>query len=106
MQCNAAAAADNHDTESADADDSVENASQGPADHNQCAGNNIFICRPAIPIDQMWGANVANMDCSTLPSKAGTFRKKLQKNSGKIPDSLSELFLEFSSRVQLGTPKP
>ena len=28
------------------------------------------------------------------PSTAGTFRKKFQKNSGKTPETLSELFLE------------
>ena len=40
------------------------------------------------------------------PSTAGTFRKKFQKNSGKTPETLSELFLEFPSRVRLGSPKP
>ena len=42
------------------------------------------------------------------PSTAGTFRKKFRKNSGKTPESLtlSESFLEFSSRVRLGSPKP
>ena len=40
------------------------------------------------------------------PSTAGTFRKKFQKNSGKTPEALSERFLEFPSRVQLGSPKP
>ena len=29
-----------------------------------------------------------------------------KKNSGKTPETLSELFLELPSRVQLGTPKP
>ena len=38
------------------------------------------------------------------PSTAGTFRKRFQKNSGKTPETLSELFLEFPSRVRL--PKP
>ena len=37
---------------------------------------------------------------------AGTFRKKFRKNSGKTPETLSELFLEFPSRVRLGCPKP
>ena len=37
---------------------------------------------------------------------AGTFRKKFQKNSGKNPETLSERFLEFPSRVRLGSPKP
>ena len=40
------------------------------------------------------------------PSTAGTFRKKFQKNSGKTPETLSERFLEFPSRVRLGCPKP
>ena len=39
-------------------------------------------------------------------STAGTFRKKFRKNSGKIPETLSERFLEFRSRVRLGYPKP
>ena len=40
------------------------------------------------------------------PSTAGTFRKKFQKNSGKTTETLSELFLEFPSRVRLESPKP
>ena len=40
------------------------------------------------------------------PSAAGTFRKKFRKNSGKTPETLSELLLEFPSRVRLGSPKP
>ena len=36
------------------------------------------------------------------PSTAGTFRK----NSGKTPETLSERFLEFPSRVRRGSPKP
>ena len=36
------------------------------------------------------------------PSTAGTFRKNFRKNSGKTPETLSELFLEFPSRV----PRP
>ena len=39
------------------------------------------------------------------PSTAGTFRKKLRKNSGKTPETLSELFLKFPLRVRLGSPK-
>ena len=39
------------------------------------------------------------------PSTAGTFRKKFRKNSGKTPETLSERFLEFPSRVRLGCPK-
>ena len=40
------------------------------------------------------------------PSTAGNFRKKFRKNSGKTPETLSERFLEFPSRVRLGCPKP
>ena len=40
------------------------------------------------------------------PSTAGTFRNKFRKNSGNTPEMLSELFLEFPSRVRLGSPKP
>ena len=40
------------------------------------------------------------------PSTAGTFRKKFRWNSGKTPETLSERFLEFPSRVRLGCPKP
>ena len=40
------------------------------------------------------------------PSTAGTFQKKFRKNSGKTPETLSERFLEFPSRVRLGCPKP
>ena len=40
------------------------------------------------------------------PSTAGTFRQKFRKNSGKTPETLSERFLEFPSRVRLGCPKP
>ena len=40
------------------------------------------------------------------PSTAGTFRRKFRKNSGKTPETLSERFLEFPSRVRLGCPKP
>ena len=40
------------------------------------------------------------------PSTAGTFWRKFQINSGKTPETLSERFLEFPSRVRLGCPKP
>ena len=40
------------------------------------------------------------------PQYGGTFRKKFRKNSGKTPETLSERFLEFPSRVRLGCPKP
>ena len=32
--------------------------------------------------------------------------KKFRKNSGKTPETLSERFLEFPSRLRLGSPKP
>ena len=38
------------------------------------------------------------------PSTAGTFRKKFRKNSGETPETLSERFLEFLSRVRLDAP--
>ena len=41
-----------------------------------------------------------------FPGTAGTFRKEFRKNSGKTPETLSERFLEFPSRVRLGCPKP
>ena len=40
------------------------------------------------------------------PSTAGTFRKQFRKNSGKTPETLSEHFLEYPSRVRLGCSKP
>ena len=40
------------------------------------------------------------------PSTAGTFQKKSRKDSGKTPETLSERFLDFPSRVRLGCPKP
>ena len=40
------------------------------------------------------------------PTTAGSFRKKFRNNSEKAPEALSELFLEFPSRVLLGSPKP
>ena len=39
------------------------------------------------------------------PVRLGTFRKKFRENSGKTPETLSERFLEFPSRVRLGCPK-
>ena len=39
------------------------------------------------------------------PSMAGNLRKKFRKNSGETPETLSERFLEFPSRVRLGCPK-
>ena len=39
------------------------------------------------------------------PSTAGTFRKKFRKISRKTPETLSERFLEFPSRVRLGSSK-
>ena len=46
------------------------------------------------------------LELGHTPSTAGTFRKKFQRNSGKTPETLSERFLEFPSRVRLGPPKP
>ena len=40
------------------------------------------------------------------PSTAGTLRKKFRRNSGKTPETLSERFLDFPSRVRLGSTKP
>ena len=40
------------------------------------------------------------------PSTARTSRKKFRNNSGKTPETLSEHFLEFPSRVRLECPKP
>ena len=50
--------------------------------------------------------NKEGKDMGHTPSTAGTFRKKFRKNSGKTPETLSERFLEFPSRVRLGCPKP
>ena len=47
-----------------------------------------------------------NKERKDRASTAGTFRKKFWKNSGKTPETLSERFLEFPSRVRLGCPKP
>ena len=60
-----------------------------------CCG---LVCRSPCG-SPMWGANFA---MAYTPSTAGTFRK----NSGKNPETLSERFLEFSSRVRLGSPNP
>ena len=51
-------------------------------------------------------ATVLWVPLTVVASTAGTFRKKFQKNSGKTPETLSERFLEFPSRVRLGCPKP
>ena len=51
-----------------------------------------------------WASGALSM--GHTPSTAGTFRKKFRKNSGKTPETLSERFLEFPSRVRLGSPKP
>ena len=40
------------------------------------------------------------------PSTAETLQKKFRKISGKTPETLSERFLEFPSRVRLGSSKP
>ena len=51
-------------------------------------------------------ANLGGGILGHTPSTAGTFRKKFRKNSGKTPETLSERFLEFPSRVRLGSSKP
>ena len=44
---------------------------------------------------------------SIPPVQLGPFRKKFRKNSGKTPETLSERFLEFPSRVRAGdAPNP
>ena len=50
-------------------------------------------------------ATAARRNLGHTPSTAGTFRKKIRKNSAKTPETLSERFLEFPSRVRLGSPK-
>ena len=50
--------------------------------------------------------NIGHACMGHTPSTAGTFRKKFRKDSGKTPETLSERFLEFPSRVRLGCPKP
>ena len=40
------------------------------------------------------------------PQYGWDFPEKLRKNSGKTPETLSERFLEFPSRVRLVSPKP
>ena len=52
-----------------------------------------------------WGS-LARPSLGHTPSTAGTFWKKFRKNSGKTPETLSERFLEFPSRVRLGCLKP
>ena len=53
-----------------------------------------------------WSKVVYGFLFPDTPSTAGTFRKKFRKISGKTPETLSERFLEFLSRVRLGCPKP
>ena len=43
---------------------------------------------------------------SHTPSTAGTFPEEIPQNSGNTPETLSERFLEFPSKVRLGSPKP
>ena len=69
-----------------------------------CAGSDSPQSRP----EHNWQVRTLHCDKNMghAPSTAGTFRKK----SGRIPErprgTLSERFLEFSSRVRLGSPKP
>ena len=55
--------------------------------------------------EQDQGLHVGFSKLGHTPSTAGTFRKKFRKNSGKTPETLSERFLEFPSRVRPGCPK-
>ena len=57
--------------------------------------------RPYCKQFRIWGPLMGH-----TPSTAGTFRKKFRKDSGKTPETLSERFLQFPSRVRLGCPKP
>ena len=69
----------------------------------------LFLIFPRFSVWGMGGnktASLAEGDLGHTPSTAGTFRKKFRKNSGKTPETLSERFLEFPSRVRLGCPKP
>ena len=57
-----------------------------------------------------WGGALAFLFFSSFslghtPSTAGTFRKKLRKNTGKTPETLSERFLEFFLESTAGIPQ-
>ena len=43
---------------------------------------------------------------ATPPVRLGLSGRNSGRNSGKTPETLSERFLEFPSRVRLGCPKP
>ena len=51
-------------------------------------------------------AHTHTQPMAPYPQYGWDFRKKNRKNSGKTPETLSECFLEFLSRVRLGCPKP
>ena len=78
-------------------------------------GRGLVVKRPAVlskvqMLNLVLGVGVFSLLSSPslghTPSTAGTFRKKVRKNSRKTPETLSERFLEFPSRVRLGCPKP
>ena len=46
------------------------------------------------------------LDWATPPVRLGLSGRNSGRNSGKTPETLSERFLEFPSRVRLGCPKP
>ena len=71
----------------------------------------FFFHLPSCLIQKLWsdprlGEAPEHYKLGHTPSTAGTFWKKFRKNSGKTPETLSECFLEFPSRVRLGSPKP
>ena len=45
-------------------------------------------------------------DHGPYPQYGWDFPQEIPENSGKTPETLSERFLEFPSRVRLGSPKP
>ena len=66
--------------------------------HGERVSESVVFCRkmswhPAVPF---WFPPATSL--SHTPSTAGTFRKKFRKHSGKTPETLSERFLEFTSR--------
>ena len=68
-----------------------------------------YACSQGIPVWDPLRSRIStiftNAPLGHTPSRAGTFLKKFRKNSGKTPETLSELFLKFPSRVRLGSPK-
>ena len=72
--------------------------SEGPQWGILDGGQKVYVEKVYVPF--------LSLSLGRTPSTAGTFRKKFRKNSGKTPETLSERFLEFPSRVRLGSPKP